>query len=76
METLQKFTKKGNQYVMKRQYGFGLIVVFGMAALAFVGIGLKKPVMIWIFGILTLLCLISLFINYVVIDMGDRKSVV
>jgi hypothetical protein len=72
MEVLQKFTKKGNQYVMKRQYGFGLIIVFGMAALAFAGIWLKKPVMIWIFGILTVLCLISLFINHVVLDMNRK----
>jgi hypothetical protein len=64
MEVLQKFTKKGNQYVMKRQYGFGLIIVFGMAALAFAGI--------WIFGILTVLCLISLFINHVVLDMNRK----
>ncbi|MWB93056.1 hypothetical protein GON26_01665 [Flavobacterium sp. GA093] len=72
MEALQKFTKKGNQYVMKRQYGFGLIVVFGMAAFTFAGIWMKNSAMIWIFGILTVLCLISLFINHVIIDMNQR----
>ncbi|PWB26418.1 hypothetical protein [Flavobacterium sp. HTF] len=73
METLQKFTKNGNQYVMKRQYGFGLIVVIGMAALTFAGVWFKNSIMIWIFGILTVLCLISIFINQVVIDMSRKE---
>ncbi|MFB9109295.1 hypothetical protein [Flavobacterium gyeonganense] len=76
MEALQKFTKNGNQYVMKRQYGFGLIVVFGMAAFAFAGVLISNTAMIWIFGILTVLCLISVFINHVVIDMGQREILI
>lgn len=76
MEALQKFTKKGNQYVMKRQYGFGLFVVLGMAAFAFAGIWMKNTTMIWIFGILTVLCLISIFINHVVIDMNQKEILI
>lgn len=76
METLQKFTKNGNQYVMKRQYGFGLIVVFGMAAFAFGGVLISNTAMIWIFGILTILCLISVFINHVVIDMDQKEILI
>ncbi|MDQ5929951.1 MAG: hypothetical protein QG594_1733 [Bacteroidota bacterium] len=76
MEALQKFTKNGNQYVMKRQYGFGLIVVFGMAAFAFGGVLISNTAMIWIFGILTILCLISIFINHVVIDMGQKEILI
>jgi hypothetical protein len=76
MEALQKFTKNGNQYVMKRQYGFGLIVVFGMAAFAFGGVLISNTAMIWIFGILTILCLISVFINHVVIDMDQKEILI
>lgn len=76
MEALQKFTKNGNQYVMKRQYGFGLFVVLGMAAFAFAGIWMKNTTMIWIFGILTVLCLISIFINHVVIDMNQKEILI
>ncbi|MEL1252976.1 hypothetical protein AAEO57_04250 [Flavobacterium sp. DGU38] len=76
METLQKFTKNGNQYVMKRQYGFGLFVVLGMAAFAFAGVLTKNTTMIWIFGILTVVCLISIFINHVVIDMNQKEILI
>ena len=76
MEALQKFTKKGNQYVMKRQYGFGLFVVLGMASFAFAGLWMKNTTMIWIFGILTVLCLISIFINHVVIDMNQKEILI
>jgi hypothetical protein len=76
MEALQKFTKNGNQYVMKTQYGFALFVVFGMLALTFAGIGMKNTAMIWIFGILTILCTISIFINHVVIDMDQKEILI
>lgn len=72
MESLHKFTKSGQLYVMKRQYGFSLIVVLGMAAFAFAGVILKNAAMIWIFGILTIICLISVFVNHVEIDMGRK----
>lgn len=72
MEPLHKFTKNGQLYAMKRQYGFSLIVVLGMAAFAFAGVILKNAAMIWIFGILTIICLISVFVNYVQIDMGRK----
>ncbi|KFF06446.1 hypothetical protein [Flavobacterium reichenbachii] len=76
MEPLQKFTKIENQYVMKRQHGFGLIVVLGMAAFAFAGLWFKNTAMIWIFGILTVLCLISIFVNHVVIDISRREIII
>jgi hypothetical protein len=76
MEPLQKFAKIKNQYVMKRQYGFGLIVVLGMAAFTFAGLWFKNSMMIWIFGILTVLCLISIFINHVVIDISQKKIII
>jgi hypothetical protein len=76
MEALQKFTKNGNQYVMKTQYGFALFVVFGMLTLTFAGIGMKNTAMIWIFGILTILCTISIFINHVVIDMDQKEILI
>lgn len=72
MEPLHKFTKNGQLYAMKRQYGFSLIVVLGMAAFAFAGVILKNAAMIWIFGILTIICLISVFVNHVEIDMGRK----
>jgi len=72
MEPLHKFTKNGQLYAMKRQYGFSLIVVLGMAAFAFAGVILKNAAMIWIFGFLTIICLISVFVNHVEIDMGRK----
>ncbi|RZJ52079.1 MAG: hypothetical protein EOO44_12915 [Flavobacterium sp.] len=76
MEPLKKFSLNGEQYVMKRQYGFGLIIVFAMAALAFAGIWFKNSIMVWIFGILTVLCLISIFLNHVVIDISRKEIII
>lgn len=75
MAEFKKFTKNGNHYVMKTQYGFGLVVVFGMAAFTVGGIYTKNTAMIWIFGILTVLCLISIWQQTFSIDM-DRKEFV
>ncbi|MBZ4037594.1 hypothetical protein K6T82_22725 [Flavobacterium sp. 17A] len=76
MNEFRKFTKNENQYVMKTQYGFGLVVVAGMAAFTIGGIYIKNTAMIWIFGVLTVLCLISIFQQSFSIDMDRREFVI
>jgi hypothetical protein len=73
---LQHFTKNGNQYIMKKQYIFGLIVSFGMAAFAIVGIWINEIIMVWIFGILAVLCFISIWMKHVVIDLDKNEITV
>ena len=73
---LQHFTKNGNQYIMKKQYIFGLIVSFGMAAFAIVGIWINEIIMVCIFGVLAVLCFISIWIKHVVIDLDKNEITV
>ena len=73
---LKNFTKNGNQYIMKKQYAFGLIVSFGMAAFAIVGIWINEIIMVWIFGILAVLCFISIWMKHVVIDLDKNEITV
>lgn len=73
MSEFKKFTRDRNLFVMKRQYGFGLIVVLGMAAFTVGGIWYKNTAMIWIFGILTVLCFISIWQQTFTIDL-DKKE--
>lgn len=73
---LQHFTKNGNQYIMKKQYAFGLIVSFGMAAFAIIGICINEIIMIWIFSILVVLSFISIWMKHVVIDLDKNEITV
>ncbi|MFD2942375.1 hypothetical protein [Flavobacterium notoginsengisoli] len=76
MTELKKFEKNGSQFVMKRQYGFGLLVVIGMLAFAIGGIYYKNTAVIWIFGILTILCFISIWSQTFVIDLDKQTFVI
>lgn len=75
MAQLNYFIKNGNQYVMKREYGFSVMIAVAMAALAFVGIYIKETAMFWIFGVLAVLCFASIWSKQVIIDM-DKKEIV
>lgn len=76
MTELTKFEKSGNQFVMKRQYGFGLLVVIGMLAFTIGGIYYKNTAVIWIFGILTILCLISIWAQSFIIDLDKNAFII
>jgi hypothetical protein len=73
MSEFKKFTREGNLFVMKRQYGFGLIIVLAMAAFTIGGIWYKNTAMIWIFGILTILCFISIWQQNFNIDLDKEE---
>lgn len=72
---LQYFTKNENQYIMKREYGFALIISLALAVFAGAGIWIKEMAMFWIFGVLSVLCLISIWSKQVIIDL-DRKEII
>lgn len=76
MEELKKFEKDGNQYVMKRQYGFGLVVVGGMLAFTIGGIYYKNSAVIWIFGILTIICFMAIWSQRFVIDLDNNEFII
>ena len=76
MSEFKKFTKSGNQYIMKKQYSVALVVVLGMAACTYGGIYYKNSTVIWIFGILTILCAISMWTQKFYIDLDENEFVV
>jgi hypothetical protein len=76
MTELKKFEKSGNQFVMKKQYGFGLLVVIGMLAFTIGGIYYKNTAVIWIFGILTILCFISIWTQSFIIDLDKNAFII
>lgn len=76
MAEFKKFEKVGSQFIMKRQYGFGLVVVIGMLAFAIGGVYYKNTPVIWIFGILTVLCFISIWAQQFIIDMEKKEFII
>ncbi len=69
METrFGNFRKEGNRYILKRQYGFALVIVIGLAVMTWLGYHSENKAMMWIFGILTILCMLSVFTEKMVID--------
>jgi len=73
MNEFKKFTKEENLYVMKRQYGFGLIVVLGMLAFTVGGIYYKNNAVIGIFGVLAVICFIAIWQQEFVIDLSRNE---
>jgi len=72
---LKYFTKSGNQFIMKRDYSFALIISIALAIFAGAGIWIKEMAMFWIFGILSVLSLISIWSKQIIIDL-ERKEIV
>lgn len=71
---MKYFTQNGNQYTMKRQMGFSLVVIIAMGAAAIAGLFVNKPALTWICGIMTILFILAVALKRVVIDM-DRKEI-
>lgn len=75
MKEFKKFTQNGNQYIMKRQYGFGFIIVAGMAAISFTGLWLKEATVALVFAGLAILCFIAVWFEHVSIDMDSKEII-
>ncbi len=75
MEELNYFTRLGNVYTMKRQYVHGFTVVAGFCMFALVGPFIDLPEMTWIFGVIAILSLISIYRKKVVIDLAGGEIV-
>ncbi|MFB9079195.1 hypothetical protein ACFFLS_04005 [Flavobacterium procerum] len=76
MLELKKFEKTGNQYVLKKQYGFGFVIVVAMAAVAIGCLWHGKYLIALVFLILTILCAISVLYNSFIIDLDQKQFIV
>ncbi|KAF2508288.1 hypothetical protein [Flavobacterium foetidum] len=76
MSQLKKFEKNGNQYIMKKQYGFGLFIVLAMAAFAIGCLWYGKYIGAVVFLVLTVLCALSVLQDSFLIDLDQRHFVV
>jgi hypothetical protein len=72
MTQLRYFRREGNKYVMKKQYGFGLIVTLLLGGIAIVGFLNNKNGVTWFFGVLAVLFLISFLLKHVIIDIDKN----
>ncbi|OXA83183.1 hypothetical protein [Flavobacterium hercynium] len=72
MKEFKKFIQNGNQYTMKRQYGFGFVVVGGMAAISLTAFFMKEATVGWVFAGLAVLCFIAVWFEHVSINMDDK----
>jgi len=76
MKQLKYFTREGNKYVMKRELGFVLLISLGLAAFAVGGIWINNMPMFWIFGVLSICCIISIWSKHVIIDLDTKVIIV
>ncbi|WP_293939875.1 hypothetical protein [Sphingobacterium sp. UBA5996] len=70
--TIKNFKKDGNRYILKRQYGFGILIVAGLTVLAWFGYTSNNAAMMWIFGIFAALCFLSIYTERMVIDLDEK----
>lgn len=73
MSELKYFTRHGNVYTMKRQNGFSLVVIVGMATAAIAGVYTHLPAVTWICSVLTILFVLAILLRKVEIDMDQRQ---
>lgn len=76
MAELKKFEKNGNQFIMKRQYGFGLLVLIGMLAFMIGGIYYKNIAVILSFAVLTIICFIAIWAQSFIIDLDKEEFII
>ena len=76
MSQLKYFIKEGNKYIMKREYGFLLMISIGLAAFAVGGIWINKMSMFWIFGVLSICTVISIWSKQVIIDLDTNEIII
>ncbi|MFD2969087.1 hypothetical protein [Sphingobacterium bambusae] len=71
MTTLKHFTKDGNTYAMKPQYGFNIVLIAGLFGLAFVSHYTALPILMWIMLALGILSILAIVTKKVIIDMRN-----
>lgn len=76
MNNLKYFTAIGNQYTMKRDYVFLVMVCLALLGLTILGVRIKEPIVSWFFGIMAVVCFISIWSKLVLIDMDEKEFVV
>lgn len=76
MTQLKYFIKEGNKYVMKREYGFSIMISTGLAAFAIGGIWIDNMTMFWIFGVLSVCVVISIWSKQVIIDLDTQEIII
>ncbi|WP_294237694.1 hypothetical protein [uncultured Chryseobacterium sp.] len=73
METaIKNFRREGNRYILKRQYGFAVVIVIGLLVMTWFGYQSGNKAMMWIFGILAVLCMLSVFTEKMIIDTDSQ----
>lgn len=76
MKGYRYFIEQGDRYVMKRRYGFALVISIGLAFCGFGGYVADMPVVMWISVVIALLCLVSIWAESMVIDTAKKEIVV
>ncbi|WP_343746590.1 hypothetical protein [Chitinophaga sp.] len=74
MEQPKGFTREGNVYKMKPQYGFSIIVITLTLGFAYFGFHVKSAAVMWLFLAAAVMFILSAFTKSLVIDM-DRKVI-
>jgi hypothetical protein len=75
MNRYRYFTEQGNQYVMKRRYGFALVISVILALCGIGGYVAHMPVVMWISAGVVILFLVSMARESTVIDLAQREMV-
>jgi hypothetical protein len=75
MRGYRYFTEQGNQYSMKRRYGYALIISIIFALCGFGGYVAHMPVVMWMAAGVTVLFLVSIGRESTVIDLTQREMV-
>lgn len=74
MDQPKNFTREGNLYKMKPQYGFYIFAIALALGLAYLGFYIKSPATLWIFLALAVIFILSALTRSLVVDM-DRKEI-
>jgi hypothetical protein len=75
MKGYSYFTQQGNRYVMKKRYGFALVISIIFALCAIGGYVARLPGVMWGAAALGILFLVSIARESVVIDLAQREIV-
>lgn len=69
---LQKFTQEGSIYTLKKYLTFKIIILVGTSVMVAIGWKADMPFLTWLFGILTVLNLITMLTDKLTIDTQSK----
>ncbi|OXA83180.1 hypothetical protein [Flavobacterium hercynium] len=72
MKEFKKFTKAGNLYTLKRQFGFSIIVVALFLVFAYICFTSKMSMFGWGLIAVSAFCAIAFWLQHFSIDMDDK----